>query len=770
MATTPLFGLLEDALFPGEERTLGPPALDAGHLRALGKAVGSTVAFVTITSPHELPSLVAGRHATRAEVLRADGEGFLVRGVGRARIAKATRAEPPFQAELEPAPADPAAAARLLAGVKSLAAVLGSGAEAEGGPQRVEDAAAALLRSALPAEDLPRLQRLPLAEALEEAAALVKGRRSAFEAEAALEDVVKALASADAQSPQQKRRLWSRVIELQKKLDVYDPAATTDGDDLTRLEKRLRQAGLPPAAREFAKRELKLLRAAGKGNNEHSTYLSHLELMARLPWHAGELPPVDLGKVQATLDRDHAGMEKVKRRILESLAVRVLGGSSQSMVLCLVGPPGTGKTTIARSIAEALGRPFARVALGGVHDECELRGHRPTFVASSAGRVIQALASAGSQNALVLLDEIDKLGSDKSRSPMGALLELLDPAQHHEFSDHFLQVPYDLSHVLFVCTANDASQIHPVLFDRLEQVELDGYGVEEKVRLVRSHLLPRVVKELALGAVPEIADEVLVGLIEGHTREAGLRQLQRALASILRARALAKVKDGADVSGPVTREETEKVLGRGRAPRKLREDALPVGTAYGLSVSSDGGALLPVEVVRLKGRGRLHLTGQLGNVLKESARAALSHLRHESARYGLDPAAFDDDLHVHLPDGATPKDGPSAGIALAVAIASAASGRAVRADVAFSGEITLSGRVTAVGGVRAKVLAAERAGMAEVCLPADNATDVPDALRLRIVAVSSLEEVLRAAFAQGPSTHAAGVDPALGPAAAAHAA
>jgi len=740
----PLYGLLEDALFPGEERAVGAPSLDGAHRRALAKAVGSDAAFVTVTATMELPALVAGRFATEARVVRAEGDAFVLRGLRRVKIAKATRQEPPYLAEAEPREPEAAPDGELAQALAALASAFGSGATPEGGAARLADAASALLRAALPPQELAGALRKPLVETLREAAALVAARAPAFRAEAKLEQVARQLQ--DCVAPAQRRRLWSQVVELERKLDVYDPASAAEADDLGRLERRLRQAGLPAQARDTAKRELRLLRSTTGHNPEAPTYLAHLDLMARLPWHPSELPPVDLAKVQAVLDRDHAGMEKVKRRVMEYLAVRALGGTSQSTVLCLVGPPGTGKTTIARSMAEALGRPFARLSLGGVHDQAELRGHRLTYIAACEGRFVQAIAQAGSQNALLLLDEIDKLGTDRSRNAGGALLEALDPEQHAHFVDHFLGVPFDLSHVMFVCTANDASLVDPTLADRLEKVELDGYSLEEKVLLARTHLLPRVAAETAVGAPPPASDELLVLLVEGYTREAGLRQLRQKLSALLRARALAKVRDGTDPSVPLTREEVERVLGPPRTPRRPREESLPPGTAYGLSVGGDGGSLLPVEVVRLPGRGKLQLTGRLGEVLRESVRAVHSHLRHAHDRYGLAESAFASDLHVHLPDAATPKDGPSAGVALAVAMAGALSGRAARADAAFTGELTLGGRVTAVGGVRAKVLAAERAQMRTVVLPEENRTELPAALRVSPRCVSRLEEAMAEAF------------------------
>lgn len=750
----PLFGLLADTVLPGEERSVGAPALDASQRRALAELVGQRCVLLTITTPLELPGMVASRYGTEVEVLRVAGESLVVRGHRRVKVVKALNQAAPFEAEVNAEKEEPQDEQALALAVGRLGEALASGGVAEGGAARLEDAAATLLRAVTPVSELPRLTRVPLVDALDQANGLVRARARVFAAAEKLEKALSTIAPRHAATPEQRRRLWSQVVEVEKALDVYDPNVDTDANDLARLEKRLRQAGLPGPAKEMAKRELRLLRNMESRNSEMTTYLTHLELMARLAWHPAELPPVDLAKVQAVLDRDHAGMEKVKQRVLEHLAVRALGGSAKSTVLCLVGPPGTGKTTIARAMAEALGRPFVRIALGGVHDQAELRGHRRTYSGAAEGRVIQAMANAGSMTPLVLLDELDKLGTDRSRNATGALLELLDPEQHTHFMDHFLGTPYDLSHVLFVCTANDPNRIDPILRDRLEQVELDGYSLEEKLGLARTHLLPRVVKETAIGAAPELSDELLLAIIEGHTREAGLRQLKQKLSALLRSRALSKVRDGADPSLPVTREELDRVLGRGRQPRREREDSLPPGTAMGLSVSGDGGALLPVEVVRLKGKGKLHLTGRLGEVLKESAQAVLAHLRHARERYGIDEEAFQSDLHVHLPDGATPKDGPSAGITLAVAMTSALTGRPVHPDVAFTGELTLGGRVTAVGGVRAKVLAAERAGMTRVVVPSENRPDLPEATKLTPVLVDRLEQVMEAAFGPlAPESH-----------------
>ncbi len=503
----------------------------------------------------------------------------------------------------------------------------------------------------------------------------------------------------------------------------------------------------------MARRELRLLRGMKADHHDYATYLGHLDFMARLPWTPDAPRPVDLDAVSHALDREHTGLVKPKQRILEYLAVRKLGGAAASTVLCLVGPPGVGKTTIAQAIAEAMGRKFARVALGGVHDEAELRGFRLSYVAASSGRILQAMALSGSASAVVLLDEIDKLGVDRGRSPGGALLEILDPAQNQHFRDNYLSVGYDLSHVLFICTANDAGKIDPILRDRLELIELEGYTLPEKVAIGLDHLWPRIVKDSGLGKLPALSAATMRGIVEGYTREPGVRQAQRALASLTRARALARARGESDTV-QVSDEEVLAVLGPRRFQHGVAQSTLPPGVATGLSVSGEGGALLFIEIAVMApsrpGGGRIRMTGQLGSVLKESVYTALALLRADPRAYGLRPAALQRDLHVHLPDGATPKDGPSAGCAVLVALVSALSGQPARAEVAMTGEISLQGKVLPVGGVRAKVLAAERAGIAEVVLPAMNLGDVPAGTQVRVHAVEHVREVVALVLQRAP--------------------
>lgn len=764
----PLIGLLEESILPGEERVLFGPAVDASALAALARLAadaGGTAPHLlalTIASPVELPSLVTARWGTECALVAADAISVTLRGLRRVRLITARGKESPYKAEVD-APAedvDTAPIAELITGARTLLTALEAGAlpESPDWAERLRPSLLALGRALAGREALAELTQHPPAEALERLAKGLAARAPGEHASRDIEHALRELAGKAEMPKALRHRLWSQIVEIQKRLDVYDPTVPEEGDDVVRLQRKLSQGGLPKVARETAKRELRLLRSMQSNHHDYSTFLSHLDFMARLPWQPDPPRPISLEAVQAALDKGHSGLPKAKTRVLEYLAVRALGGENASMILCLSGPPGVGKTSIASAIAGALGRRFVRIPLGGVHDESELRGHRVSYVGAGAGRILRGIAQAGSASALVLLDEIDKIGSDQQRSPMAALLEVLDPEQNTEFQDNYLGVPYDLSNVLFVATANDTSQIHPTLLDRLEPVEIDGYTVREKTDIARAHLLDRLRAENGLPAAPAVDDDALALVIEGHTRESGVRQLRRALASIYRGRALELVRAGAardDVAAarPVTLEEVTSVLGPARFAVQRVDEVLPIGVATGLSVGPGGGSILLVEVGLSPGKGELTLTGMLGDVLQESVRAAIGHLRVAPERYGLTRERVDGlDVHVHLPDAATAKDGPSAGTAVFSALVSALSGVALPADLAFTGEISLTGRVLPVGGVRAKLLAAERAGVRRVILPEGNRADVPADVALEPVLVRSLDEVFRAAFPEGART------------------
>ena len=480
-------------------------------------------------------------------------------------------------------------------------------------------------------------------------------------------------------------------------------------------------------------REKKLLKEVDRlskmqsSNQEGTVIRTYLDTCLDLPWNTFTEDDLDIAKAQRVLDRDHYGLKKVKDRILEVLAVRKLAPDVKGQIICLVGPPGVGKTSIARSIAESLNRKYVRISLGGVRDEAEIRGHRRTYIGAMPGRIIQAIKQAGTRNPVIVLDEVDKLGSDFRGDPSSALLEVLDPEQNHTFSDHYLNVPFDLSKVMFLCTANHLETIPAPLRDRMEVISLPGYTMQEKVEIAKRHLLPKKVTENGLREGDVIMDDTaLTAVIRGYTREAGLRNLERELGSICRklARQRAEGKKG---SFTVDSAMVEKLLGAPRFIEDEKDKRLMPGMALGLAWTPAGGEVLTIECACMKGKGNLQLTGQLGDVMKESARIAMSYIRSRADSLGID-ADFSDtqDIHIHVPAGAVPKDGPSAGVTLTSALISALSGRIVRADTCMTGEITLQGRVLPVGGIKEKILAGVARGLKHVIIPSQNVKDLEE--------------------------------------------
>ena len=490
-----------------------------------------------------------------------------------------------------------------------------------------------------------------------------------------------------------------------------------------------------------------------QGSNQEATVIrTYLDTCLDLPWNTFTVDDLDISRAQQILDRDHYGLKKVKDRILETLAVRKLAPDVKAQIICLVGPPGVGKTSIARSIAESLGRKYVRISLGGVRDEAEIRGHRRTYIGAMPGKIITAMISAKSANPLMLLDEIDKLAGDFRGDPAAALLEALDPEQNSTFNDHFIDIPFDLSHVLFITTANDLGSIPGPLRDRMDVIELPSYTRVEKYNIARKHLLPKQLKACGLTGKVTLSQSALYGIIDGYTREAGVRNLERTITSVLR-KCARKIAAGETESVSVTGTMLEQLLG----PRFVKPDFLnrtnAVGIANGLAWTSVGGETLPIEVQWMdNGSGKITVTGSLGDVMKESAQLAVTWVRVHAAEYGIDPEKLKKcDLHIHAPEGAVPKDGPSAGVTLTTALVSCLSGIPVRGDVAMTGEITLHGNVLPIGGLREKSMAAYREGMKTVLIPKDNEPDlyeVDDEVKknLTFLPMQSLTQVLNAAL------------------------
>jgi ATP-dependent Lon protease len=527
-----------------------------------------------------------------------------------------------------------------------------------------------------------------------------------------------------------------------------------EGDETRVLRERVAQANLPPPVRLVADREIDRLARMGPASPEYQMLRTYLDWLLELPWEKVTEDRIDPVEARSVLDEDHYDLDKVKERIVEYLAVRKLKGDMKGPILCFVGPPGVGKTSLGQSIARAMQRKFIRVSLGGVRDEAEIRGHRRTYIGAMPGRIVQALRQAGSANPVFMLDELDKISVGYQGDPAAALLEVLDPAQNHTFRDHYIEVPLDLSKVLFIATANQLGSIHPALRDRMEIVWLSGYTEEEKLQIARKYLIPRQLAEhgLAPGSLT-ITDEAMRVVISEYTREAGVRNLERQIGTLAR-KVAAKVATGASsIDFSIDHDELEDYLGPARFKREASFRTSRPGVATGVAWTETGGDVLFVEASLLPdGRGSIILTGQLGDVMQESARAAVSHIRANAKQLGIEPNFLHErDLHVHVPSGAIPKDGPSAGVTIATAILSAARNELVNEDVAMTGEITLSGLVLPVGGIREKALAARRFGVKTFVLPAENRydlEDLPPELRneMQFVPVSTLEEVLRVAL------------------------
>jgi ATP-dependent Lon protease len=700
---------------------------------------------------------------------------LLVEGSGRARAMRVDAVDGALEARVAPMaetdgqdPARDAAKARLRAVVEEHARLTGGSADGTAGLLDADEAGRACddlaARLTLPgARKQEILDEPDVPSRLRKLAAIVQLECDRLKLDQKLQRQVQK----QVEQAQREYLLNEKMKAIQKELGRKSEASDTE-----ELAKRVEAAKLPAEAKEKALGEVRRLEAMPATSAEATVVRSYLDWMLAVPWSKRTRERRDFDRATQILDEDHHGLDKVKERILEFLAVRALQkGPARGSILCLVGPPGVGKTSLGRSIARATGRNFVRVSLGGVRDEAEIRGHRRTYIGAYPGRILQGMRRAKSRNPVFLLDEVDKLASDFRGDPSSALLEVLDPEQNSSFVDHYLDVGYDLSEVLFVCTANVLHGIPDALRDRLEVIRLPGYTLSEKVVIAERFLVPRQLEEHGLAADGvTITREALEAIVEGWTREAGVRSLEREIAALCR-KAAARVvrerpKSGKSRLEIATKDDVRALLGAPRHRSALAGREPEVGVATGLAWTELGGQILHVEATVLSGRGKLLVTGQLGEVMQESLQAAVSYVRSRAASLAIDPHVLrEKDLHVHVPEGAIPKDGPSAGITMATAVASALTGRPVRHDVAMTGEITLRGHVLPIGGVKEKLLAAHRAGIRSVLLPESNAGDldeVPAEVRSQIdvTLVATMDDVLAAVLLAGRDADALAV-PAL---------
>ena len=591
------------------------------------------------------------------------------------------------------------------------------------------------------------LETLNTAERLEKVLSLIEGEVGVLQVERKIRSRVKR----QMEKTQREYYLNEQLKAIQKELGEGDEGR----DELNDLEDRIKKTKLSKEAREKATAEVKKLRSMSPMSAEATVVRNYLDWLLSLPWGKKTKVKKDIAAAEKVLHDDHYGLEKVKERILEYLAVQQRAGKMKGPILCLVGPPGVGKTSLGKSIAKATGREFVRMSLGGVRDEAEIRGHRRTYIGSMPGKIVQSMKKAKSANPLFLLDEIDKLGADYRGDPSSALLEVLDPEQNSTFNDHYLEVDFDLSDVMFITTANSLNMPQPLL-DRMEIIRIPGYTEDEKVEIAKRHLISKEVKAHGLTEGEwKISDDGLRDLIRYYTREAGVRNLEREIANLTR-KAVKEIVSGKAKSIEITSEN----LGTYSGVRRYRygevEGEDQVGVVTGLAWTEAGGDTLQIEAVMLPGKGRMQTTGKLGDVMKESIDAARSFVRSKATTYGIKPPTFEKvDIHVHVPEGATPKDGPSAGVAMAVSIISVLTGIPVRRDVAMTGEVTLRGRVLPIGGLKEKLLAALRAGIQTVIIPDENEKDlaeIPDNVKtgLKIVPVKTVGEVLKVALSRQP--------------------
>ena len=756
---------LDFVLFPGMvfPLAIGRPATVAAAQQAVREQRQILVVLQRDPDKAEVAPDDLHRIGTVANIVRyvtaPDGTHHVIcQGVQRFRVAEYVEGHPFLLARgvhlVEPTDTGPEVEARFLVLqnqvrevmdlLPQVPAELRQTVEATGTASALADLAATYLDSK-PAEKQETLEAIELVPRLDKVTRLLAQRLEVLRLSNEIGQSTKA--SIDARQREMLLREQKAAIERELGEDGGNKQELAD------LEKAVGEAGMPPDVEKAARKELRRLQRTPDAAAEHGMIRTYLDTLIELPWALPEAPPIDIAEARRVLDQDHYGLEKIKQRIVEYLAVRKLAPEGKAPILCFVGPPGVGKTSLGQSIARAMGRKFARVSLGGVHDEAEIRGHRRTYIGALPGNIIQAIRKAGSRDCVLMLDEIDKMGSGIHGDPSSAMLEVLDPEQNGTFRDNYLDVPFDLSRVVFITTANMLETIPGPLRDRMEIIGLTGYTAGEKLEIAKRYLMRRQLE--ANGLKPdqaEIDDGALQMIIAGYTREAGVRNLEREIGRALRHVAV-EFAEGKTDKVEIGTSDLEKLLGPIRFENEVAMRTSVPGVATGLAWTPVGGDILFIEAARSPGNGKLVLTGQLGEVMRESVQAALTLVKAQAAAMQIDPALFkDSDIHVHVPAGATPKDGPSAGVAMFMALSSLLTGRTIRSDTAMTGEISLRGLVLPVGGIKEKVVAAAAAGITRVMLPARNKRDyddIPEEVRkaLEFVWLERVEDAVGAALA-----------------------
>ena len=737
--TIPILPLRDTVLFPGAvlPLTIGRPA----SLRLMEEYADSNklIGMVSqkdkeVEDPTEADLYRVGTTARVLQTLRKGSKGLyvVVQGVSRFRLRGLVATEPYLEAQIEPISEDDTMDAEIEALMTNLKT---QAAELIGAIPELPDSATEMIEQIDTAAQLIYVIMAYLPVSVEQKVEILGltsvrlGIRKALDLlQHQLEVVritqkIKSDVKGKMDRSQKEYVLRQQLKAIQEELGEVEP----EGEVQEELREKLEKAHLPEEVQKVADKELRRLRAIQPASPEYTVVRNYLDWLADMPWDKSTEDNLDIGNAREVLDRDHYDLDKVKKRILEYLAVKKLKPDMKGPILCLVGPPGVGKTSLGQSIASSLGRKFTRMSLGGVRDEAEIRGHRRTYIGALPGRIIQSLKRAESRNPVFMLDEVDKLGRDYRGDPTSALLEVLDPEQNHTFMDHYLDVPFDLTSVMFIATANVTDTIPAPLLDRMEVLELAGYTQDEKLAIAKRYLLPKQCAENGLKEDQVVmSDEILREIVSSYTREAGVRNLERRIADCARAIAVGVV-EGKWEKHETQIEDLPDFLGPQRYESETAQRTENPGIAVGLAKTAAGGEILFIETTRMPGSGKLKLTGQLGDVMKESAELALSYIRANSEELGVSKEAFEKyDIHVHVPAGAVPKDGPSAGVTLLTSLVSLLTGRCVRDDLAMTGEITLRGQVLPVGGIKDKVLAALRSGLTSVILPERNRKDVPD--------------------------------------------